>query len=286
MKIDNKLISLLIKAIRSQEEINNILKYSEYGDSFYTQILCNELYYLRKLNNNNFQKRELYEELIFNEDIRELDILTNSFNKIKAVEFNDVFINEIQNDNRYLFKFENMQLYNKRPILDYLINAALIFQDVYINYQLPQDKLIYAEAITNAFLYRKLNMRFNNFVAEAIFSNYAYFKSMITNHDEFITFYLQLMFVQNQKNLDRIHQTLKLIEKNRFVLATYGPAISKYLYFNCMFSISDFTKNVDISYNTAKKYLSTLVKDGILKSIKVGKHNAFIYEDLYKIWRQ
>lgn len=284
MKIDNKLISQLIRAIRSQEEINNVLKYSDWGDSFYTHILCNELYYLKKIQDNSVQKRDIYEAIITNSDIHELDILTLCFKKSGMYPFNDLFIKQIQNDNNYEFKINNIDKFDQ-PILDYLVNAAILFQTVYLNYELPQDKLVYAEAITNSYLHQKLGTKFNCFVAEAIFSNYTQFVQAVIDTDTFISFYLQLVFAQNRKNLDRIDATLDLIKDNEYKIATYGPKVVDYLYNNSMFSITDFTKSVDISYNTAKKYLKNLVDEKILRSVKVGKHNAFIYEKLYAIWR-
>ena len=36
-------------------------------------------------------------------------------------------------------------------MIDDLINAALIFQEVYMNYRLPKQKVLFAQMISNAY---------------------------------------------------------------------------------------------------------------------------------------
>ena len=85
-------------------------------------------------------------------------------------------------------------------------------------------------------------------------------------------------------NVERIEKTQEVYEKNSIKLNKYGVNIQNYITGNVVFTISDFASVNNISYNTAKKYLKELVIEEILVPIKISKHNAFVYTDVYNIW--
>ncbi len=283
MNISLSLFKNLIRAVRTSEELNNIIKYSEYGETYLTHMLHNEVFYLRKLSNNEYKKRHLYEEIITNHQIEEFDVFKTAISKLNHMSFNELFVQKVQTG-MYNYVIPDISSY-KTINLDYLINAGMLFQNTYCNYKMPQAKLLYAEVFSNAFLAsNSSNNKFTTLISQAIFSNYDEFVKMITDKNNFIDFYLQLVIAQNKKNLERIKNTEELMNKNKEVLSCYDKKISDYIYKHSMFSISDFVKEVEISYNTGKKYLRELVELEILKSVKVGKHNAFIYQELYHVW--
>lgn len=285
MNISTNLIRNLIRAARTQSELDSVLKYSNYRDCYYAHMLCNEAYFIQKLNDNDLKKRTIYESLITSHSVKELDYMLNAINKAKYMKFDPLYVESIQIERDYKFMLEDFGI-AERDMIDDLINAALIFQEVYLNYRLPKQKVLFAQMISNAYLQIKGHHTFTTFISEAIFSNLPKFNQAILDQDAFINFYLQLVYAQNHKTLDRIKATDQLIEANEVVLSTYGDNIVDYLYTHSMFSITNFVESVNVSYNTAKKYLRNLVDEGILRSVKVGKHNAFIYDALYTIWNR
>lgn len=283
MNISLSLFKNLIRAVRTSEELNNIIKYSEFGETYLTHMLYNEVFYLRKLSDNDYKKRQLYEEIITNQQIEEFVVFKTAISKLNHMSFNELFVQKVQTG-MYNYVIPDILSY-KTVNLDYLINSGMLFQNTYCNYKMPQAKLLYAEVFSNAFLASNSSSgKFTTLISQAIFSNYDEFVKMITDKNNFIDFYLQLVIAQNKKNLERIKNTQELMAKNEEVLSRYDKKISDYIYKHSMFSISDFVKEVEISYNTGKKYLRELVELEILKSVKVGKHNAFIYQELYNVW--
>ncbi len=283
MKISTQNICNLVQAIRSQNQLSNMLRYSPYRNCYYANMICNEIYFIKKINNNNFHKRDLYEDLIVNNNIFEMDVLLNAIKNAQIMKLDDLYIKNIQHNKHYTYKIEDFSLY-KEKIIDYLINSSQLFYDVYNDFELPQQKLLYAEIISNQLLNKYTNSLFSTFIAEAIYCNFTRFNQAIINNN-FLNIYLLLVNVQNEKNIERIKKTDQLIKENESLLMAYNANIVKFLYENIMFSITKFVNEINISYNTAKKYLHQLVELKILKSVKVGKHNAFIYEDLYNIWK-
>lgn len=285
MNISRSLIRNLVRAARSQSLLDSSLKYSQYRDCYFAHMLCNEVFFLNKINDNEMHKRDIYEALITNHSVRELDLYLNAIKKAEYMKFDPLFIESIQQSRDYKYMLSDFSI-AERDMMDELINAAIIFQEVYLNYNLPQQKILFAQMVSNAYLTIKGHHTFTTFIAEAIYSNFPQFNQAVLDQERFINFYLQLVYAQNQKTLERIKKTDNLISANEITLSTYGKTIVDYLYTHSMFSITNFVEKVNVSYNTAKKYLRILVNEGILRSVKVGKHNAFIYQSLYEIWNK
>ena len=283
MNISLSSISNLIKLIRSQSNLDNIIKHHQYGEIYYELLLNNEIYFLKKLNDEKYTKVQFYEDNIIKKNV-EMFYSFENCKKKTFLDFDNHLIKSIQLESLdYIYEIEDVEKY-KNVKLDPFFNGAKIWRDVYLGYQIPSKKMIYSELITNSF-YEKYNIsNFNAFISEAIFTNIIQFNNNILDEEKFINYYFQLLYAQNKKNLERIEKTDNLKKEKEEILINYGPVITKYLFTNVMFSISDFVEKNNISYNTGKKYLKKLVDKKILKAVKVGKHNAFVFVEIFQIW--
>lgn len=283
MELSLKNIQYLLKLIRVQTTLDNIIKYSDYGSVYHNHILNNELFFLNKVVNQQLSRKEFYFDNINNYHNKINDCFLDIKRKSEIYNFDQIFLEKIQIGNEYQLKIDDIEKYIKIK-LDPCFNASALFREVYLKYQNADLRLVYAVGITNSYLDKFKTINFTSLISEVIFTNDVLFNSCIIDKKQFMDLFFQMIYAQNKKNLTRIEKTEKLIKKNKTKFLVYGPAITKYIYHEGIFSLTDFVDKNDISYNTAKKYLKELCDENILKLIKVGKHNAFIYEELFEIW--
>lgn len=212
------------------------------------------------------------------------DLLVDTSERIKLRNFNENFISEMQRGLGYeLYEVYEIAVYEKEKI-DYLINASELYYEIYNNYPNNNHRAEFACAMTNAYLAKKLNINFVIYFSEVINSNNPLFKGTVIDDKKWTITFLKLLHGQVRKNNERIKNTDKLIQDNHELFRGYSENIEKYINKETVFTITDFIENNNISYNTGKKYLKDLVDKGILQPIKIGKHNAFVYQDMYDIW--
>ncbi len=284
MKISIELINTLIKVSREIEKLNSTLNWYENREVVSNQILNNELYYANKLKNQNMKKINYYEDRILNEKNKYEELLSDSSERIKLRNFNENFIGEMQRGLGYeLYKVCEISVYEKEKI-DYLINASELYYEIYNNYPNNNYRSEFACAMTNAYLAKKLNINFVIYFSEVINSNNPLFNGTVIDQKKWTITFLKLLHGQLRKNNERIKNTDKLIQNNQELFKGYNDSIEKYINKETVFTITSFIEKNGVSYNTGKKYLKNLVDKGILQPIKIGKHNAFVYQDMYDIW--
>ena len=283
MELSLKNIQYLLKLIRVQTTLDNIIKYSEYGSVYHNHIINNELYFLNKTIDQNLSRKDFYFNCVNNYHNEINNCFLDIKRKSEIYDFDTIFLEKIQTGNEYQLKIDDLDKYAKIK-LDPCINASCLFREVFLKYQNANLRLVYASGITNSYLDKFKTIEFTALISEVIFTNEVLFNSCIIDNKQFMDIFFQLVYAQNKKNLTRIEKTEKLIEKNKTKFLVYGPVITKYIYHEGIFSLTDFVDKNDVSYNTAKKYLKELCEEGILRLIKIGKHNAFVYEELFEIW--
>ncbi len=284
MKISIELINTLIKVTREIEKLNSTLNWYENKEIIKNQILITELYYAQKIKNQEIKKISYYEKRILNKKDKYEELLVDTSERIKLRNFNENFINEMQRGLGYeLYEVYEIAVYEKEKI-DYLINASELYYEIYNNYPNNNHRAEFACAMTNAYLVKKLNINFVIYFSEVINSNNPLFKGTVIDDKKWTITFLKLLHGQFRKNNERIKNTDKLIQDNHELFRGYNENIEKYINKETVFTITDFIENNKISYNTGKKYLKDLVDKGILQPIKIGKHNAFVYQDMYDIW--
>lgn len=284
MKISIELINTLIKVTREIEKLNSTLNWYENKEIIKNQILSNELYYAQKIKNQDIKKISYYEKRILNKKDKYEDLLVDTSERIKLRNFNENFISEMQRGLGYeLYEVYEIAVYEKEKI-DYLINASELYYEIYNNYPNNNHRAEFACPMTNAYLAKKLNINFVIYFSEVINSNNPLFKGTVIDDKKWTITFLKLLHGQVRKNNERIKNTDKLIRDNHELFRGYSENIEKYINKETVFTITDFIENNKISYNTGKKYLKDLVDKGILQPIKIGKHNAFVYQDMYDIW--
>ncbi len=284
MKFSVELISSLMKTIREVEHLNSTLMWYENSDIIYKQIIDNEMYYSRKIKNQNMKKINYYEQKILNGPCKYEVLINETKERIQLRSFNKMFISEMQRGLGYeLYELYDINKYDKQKI-DSLINTAELYQEIYKHYPNNNYRAEFATAMCNAYLANKNKSPFTMFFAEVVNSNYPLFTGAVINTEKWPLVFIKLLHGQIRKNNERIKNTNKLINKNKELFANYNSQIENYVTKETVFTITSFIENNDISYNTGKKYLKDLVEKGILQSIKVGKHNAFVYQDMYDIW--
>lgn len=284
MKISIELINALIKVIRELEELNAIHNWYEYADIVKKQMLDNELYYAAKLKNQDIKKINFYENKILNVENKYEQLLKETENRIAIRNFNETFISEMQHGLGYeLYELYDFSVYEKIKV-DYLLNAADLYFEIYNNYPNNNHRLEFATAMVNAYLAKKLNLNFIAYFSEIVNSNNPLYNGTVIDRNKWTLSYLRLLHGQLRKNNERVKHTNVLIRKNKEIFKNYNTNIENYITKETVFTITSFIENNNISYNTGKKYLKDLVEKGILQPIKIGKHNAFVYQDMYDIW--
>ncbi len=284
MKFSVELITSLMKTIREVERLNGSLEWYEHNDIIKKQILDNEMYYSQKIKNQNMKKINFYESKILNGSCKYEVLINETQERIKLRSFNQMFISEMQRGLGYeLYELYDITKYDKEKI-DSLVNAAELYQEIYTNYPNNNYRAEFASAMCNAYLSNRLKTPFTMFFAEVVNSNYPLFTGAVINIEKWPIVFIRLLHGQIRKNNERIRNTHKLIEQNKVLFANYSKGIEDYVTKETVFTISSFIESNDISYNTGKKYLKDLVEKGILQPIKIGKHNAFVYQSMYDIW--
>jgi len=286
MKISAELIKSLMKAIRQQERMDGALKWAPNRSLFMSLIEDNEYYFAAKLKNQDLKKVNYYENKILTEgkNNKYYDLIEEAKNKSQHRELNQLFIDELKSNVTHdEFDFSITEDLGETAI-DHLINAAHIYRFCYINFPNANVKNEFSMTVTNAYLEKNNIGNFTLLLSEVINSNIVYFNSSIMDENQFVVMFLKLMAGQIKKNVERIEKTQEVYEKNSIKLNKYGSNIQNYITGNVVFTISDFASVNNISYNTAKKYLKELVIEEILVPIKISKHNAFVYTDVYNIW--
>ncbi len=284
MKFSVELISSLVKTIREIEHLNATLVWYGNKDIIYKQIIDNEMYYAQKIKNQNMKKINFYENKILSGPCKYERLIEETNERIELRTFNKIFISEMQRGLGYeLYELYDITKYEKEKI-DNLINAAELYQEIYTNYPNNNYRAEFATAMCNAYMYSRVKSPFSLFFAEVVNSNYPLFTGAVINSEKWPIVFIRLLHGQIRKNNERIKNTDKLIKKNKSLFSGYNNQIENYVTKETVFTITSFIENNDISYNTGKKYLKDLVEKGILQPIKIGKHNAFVYQDMYDIW--
>ncbi len=284
MKISMELINTLIKVSREIEKLNSTLTWYENKEVIESQILSNELYYAQKLKNQDIKKINYYENRILSQKDKYEELLIDANERIKLRHFNKNFISEMQRGLGYeLYQVYDIAVYEKEKV-DYLINASELYYEIYNNYPNNNHRIEFASAMTNAYLAKVLNLNFVIYFSEVINSNNPLFNGTVIDSKKWTITFLRLLHGQIRKNNERIKNTDKLIQDNHELFKEYNENIEKYINKKTVFTITNFIETNGVSYNTGKKYLKNLVDKGILQPVKIGKHNAFVYQDMYDIW--
>lgn len=273
-----------MKTIRELEYLEATLTWYGDGDIARKQILDNELYYASKLKDQNMKKIKYYEKKILKDEMKYQTLLEESSKRIELRDFNANFISEMQRGLGYeLYEIYDFRKYDTESI-DYLINASMLYREVYTNYPNNNYRNEFATAMTNAYLKNKTKKEFVSYFSEVINSNNPLFSGAVIDDEKWPLIYLRLLHGQLRKNNERIKNMNKLRANNAKYFINYSAEIEKYISSETVFTITNFIEKNNISYNTGKKYLKDLVEKGILQPIKIGKHNAFVYQDMYDVW--
>lgn len=282
MKVSIELLNALMKTIRQVEKANSFYQWSPNSEIMKVHLLDNELYFSRKLNHENIKKFNYYEDKILNRDNTYDNLLKDMEIKIRHRDFSVGLISELEK-NTYSQGFSLMTLekYNKKAI-DPLINAMQIFRDVYTSFSIDEQRYMFASTILNTFLLDLDKDHSRLYISEVIKSNSVLFQSSIMDEQKAIITLMRLLSAQLKKNNERIIATTQLINKYQGDL--YNESIRNYMFKNPVFTISNFTDENNISYNTGKKYLKELVQREIISPVKISRNNAFIFNELYNIW--
>ncbi len=284
MKISMELINALIKVIREMEELNSAQNWFIHADIVKKQMLDNELYYANKLKDQDTKKINFYEKRILNVENKYEELLVESEKRIAIRNFNETFISEMQRGLGYeLYELYDFSVYEKVKV-DYLLNAADLYFEIYNNYPNNNHRLEFATAMVNAYMAKKQNLNFIMYFSEIVNSNNPLYNGTVIDRNKWTLSYLRLLHGQLRKNNERVKNTNLLIRKNKELFNNYNESIENYITKETVFTITSFIEHNNISYNTGKKYLKDLVEKGILQPIKIGKHNAFVYQEMYDIW--
>lgn len=284
MKLSYQTLSLWIKATKELQYLNATIDHSIYSNIIKKQLLLIEIYFSKKLSNPNLSRIEFFSEFVQKKENGYEMLLVEAEQLIKIREFSNHYVGEIINMAKFEFYQLPENLLNIQIKVDALYEAAIIFKEVYMHYPNPKDKYKIATVLTNSFLYKNADYGYVTFLGEIINSNHVLFTGSIINQDIWTKVYLKLIHGQTKKNNIRIKNMIAVFEKDREIFEQYDAKIFTYICENLAFTITDFKTSNEISYNTAKKYLNELVELKILEAVKFGKHNAFIYTNLYEVW--
>ena len=123
MNISLSSISNLIKLIRSQSNLDNIIKHHQYGEIYYELLLNNEIYFLKKLNDEKYTKVQFYEDNIIKKNV-EMFYSFENCKKKTFLDFDNHLIKSIQLESLdYIYEIEDVEKY-KNVKLDPLKNGS------------------------------------------------------------------------------------------------------------------------------------------------------------------
>jgi len=270
---------------------------------FKKNTLMNELYYNAKLNNLAIDKSEIYKNMIlkrrdnrfsfYNDLITEAQLGTE-INK----PLNEEFISDILFNSRKLtFDKQSMSKilkYSEAPLLDYLVNTAVIFGSVQKEKPFTISNREIANVINNILLKKNHKSDFNFFMSEIVYHNRTNFDSRLfqfhqAENNDFIDLFILMFAKQMEKNIVRIKKTIQLYTDNNLRIARLPIKssqileIHQFLLSNPIFTINDYNEQLNIAYNTGKAQLNFLVESEILVKSKISKQNGFEYRELLTI---
>ena len=284
MKFSYESLSTLIKTIREVEKLEASLLYVEYYNAIKKQLMANEYYYSQKIQHSELKKVDFLSDVHVGNYSNYQDFVLETQEKIQHREFNNNFLLDLQRSLNFQ-QFElDPKFFEQQIKVDKIINAAELFRMIYIGFPKKDKNFEFASTMTNAFLYKNGISNFNCFIAEIVHSNPSFFYAGVVDEEKWPCVYCQLIHGQFKKNNQRITNTINLFNNDRELISVFGNGIFSYITKNVIFTVTDFTEKNSISYNTAKKYLQSLVDQGILDKMKLGRHNAFVYTKLYDVW--
>ncbi len=282
MKVSIDLLSALIKTLRQVEKANGFYMWSPYSEIMKIHLLDNELYFSSKLSNESIKKFNYYEDKILTNQNAYENLLKNIDVKVNHRDFSESLIRDLAKDTQVSnFMLDDISKYDK-TLIDPFINALQVFRDVYTSFPNNEERFMFTSAIFNAFLKVKNEDQNDIYIAEVIKSNYVLFQSSMIDEEKSLITLIRLIEAQLKKNNERAKLTTDLIEKYQDDF--YNESIREYMFKNPVFTISNFTEENGISYNTGKKYLKELVSREIISPVKISRNNAFIFNELYTIW--
>jgi hypothetical protein len=284
MKVSAELLKVLMRTIRHVERLEGVFTWSNHNQIYMNQILENELFFSAKIKNQDLKKINFYENRLLGREDLYSDLIDDAISKIKHRDLNKLLIEDLKKNVTYdVYEPTELEFINLDTI-DNLINAGLIYHKCYLNFPNNDMKNEFATTIANYYMAKIGVSNFHMLFSEALNSNSVIFNASMLEREKFVIIYLKLIEGQCKKNYERIIKSERLIADNKIHFAKYGKKLEDYINTNTVFTITNFTEQNNISYNTAKKYLSELVELEILQPIKVGKNNAFVYGQMYNIW--